>query len=478
MENQNILQLFKNIVPPCDFWSLRLVDDSEETLCVREHVVQPPTMSRSYGAHITIMQGRGMGYAATNELTQAGLTNAIKRALNWCEISSHNNILDISKIMRPKKSGSYQSQVTKPWVQLDLNDKIQLLQDINKHLKIHDCIVDWQADLTYRRTEMLFATSDDIEINQQFYYITPGYQAVANKDSQTQFRTGGGWGTSRQGGLEQLLSFDFPASANQVAEDAIALVDAQECPEDTMSLLLMPNQMMLQIHESIGHPLELDRILGDERNYAGTSFVTADMFGEYQYGSELLNVTSNAILAEELASYAFDDEGTPSEQQYVIQNGKLLRPLGGVMSQIRANLPGVANARACDWNRPAIDRMANLNVVAGDSTFTELVASIENGVLMDSNKSWSIDDSRNKFQFGCEFARIIKNGTLKQVVRNPNYRGISANFWQSLSAVGDDSTFEVWGTPYCGKGEPNQMIHVGHASPACVFDQVDVFGGV
>jgi predicted Zn-dependent protease len=235
--------------------------------------------------------------------------------------------------------------------------------------------------------------------------------------------------------------------------------------------------MMLQIHESIGHPLELDRILGDERNYAGTSFVTPDMFGSYRYGSRLLNVTFDPCVPQEMASYAFDDEGTQAERSHLIREGILLRPLGSASSQVRAGLPGVANARACSWNRPAIDRMANLNLEPGDSSFDALVGSIENGVLMDANRSWSIDDSRNKFQFGCELGRVIRDGELGGLVRNPNYRGISATFWRNLAAVGDARSFEVWGTPNCGKGEPNQVIHVGHASPACVFRNVDIFGG-
>ena len=155
----------------------------------------------------------------------------------------------------------------------------------------------------------------------------------------------------------------------------------------------------------------------------------------------------------------------------------LERLLGGALSQVRSELQGVANARASSWNRPSIDRMANLNLEPGESSKDDLIKSIENGVLMDTNSSWSIDDSRNKFQFGCELGRIIKDGELKGLVKNPNYRGISASFWRNLAAVGDYSTFEVWGTPYCGKGEPNQMIHVGHAAPACVFHNVEIFGG-
>jgi predicted Zn-dependent protease len=244
-----------------------------------------------------------------------------------------------------------------------------------------------------------------------------------------------------------------------------------------MDVLLMPDQMMLQIHESIGHPLELDRILGDERNFAGTSFVTPEMFGSYQYGSPLLDVTYDPTRPEQFASYAFDDDGSRAEREYIIRGGLLLRPLGGAISQARAGMPGVANSRACSWNRPPIDRMANLNVEPGEAALQDMVASIELGVMMRTNASWSIDDSRNKFQFGCEYGRMIRHGKLAEVVKNPNYRGISATFWRSLAMVGDASTFEVMGTPFCGKGEPAQVIRVGHASPACKFVDIDVFGG-
>jgi len=242
-------------------------------------------------------------------------------------------------------------------------------------------------------------------------------------------------------------------------------------------VLLLPDQMILQIHESIGHPLELDRILGDERNFAGTSFVTPDMFGRYRYGSELLNVVFDPTPPEELASYGWDDDGTPAERVHLIRNGILERALGGAISQHRAGLPGTANARADGWNRPPIDRMANLNLVPGESSLAAMIAGVERGVLMETNRSWSIDDSRNKFQFGCERGRLIENGALGAVVKNPNYRGVSASFWRSLKAVGSAETRQVLGTPYCGKGEPSQLIRVGHASPACVFGGVEVFGG-
>ena len=243
-----------------------------------------------------------------------------------------------------------------------------------------------------------------------------------------------------------------------------------------MDVLLMPDQMMLQIHESIGHPLELDRILGDERNYAGTSFVTLDMFGSYRYGSDLLNVSFDPTHDEEYASYAFDDDGAAARKTLLIERGILQRPLGGGLSQQRAGIAGVANTRACSWNRPPIDRMANLNVEPGASSLEDMIAATGRGILLKTNLSWSIDDSRNKFQFGCEWGQLIENGRLTRVVKNPNYRGISDSFWRSLKAVGDASTIDVMGTPFCGKGEPSQVIRVGHASPACLFADVDVFG--
>jgi predicted Zn-dependent protease len=321
-------------------------------------------------------------------------------------------------------------------------------------------------------------TSEGGDIVQHYRFLFPGMSVTAHADGDTQTRTLNGYrGICQQGGDEILARFGYVGAGRRIAREALELIAAPNCPSGTMDVLLTPDQVILQIHESIGHPLELDRILGDERNYAGTSFVTPDMFGTYRYGSELLNITFDPTRGEELASYGWDDDGAPAEKVPVIRDGILLRPLGGAISQARAGLPGTSNARADGWNRPPIDRMANLNLEPGDATEAEMIAGIERGVLMETNSSWSIDDSRNKFQFGCERGRLIENGALGAVVRNPNYRGISANFWRSLARVGNADTMQVLGTPYCGKGEPSQLIRVGHAAPACVFENVAVFGG-
>ncbi len=475
--HERIIARFRAIIPPVDFCSLRLVETRSEYLCVRQNILQPASSSEDVGAMITVIDQGGMGYAGTSDVTESGLRRAAQQALGWARCSAGRSVVNFSAISFPRPAGEYSSRVKTPWDALSLAAKIDLLRVECERLKIDSRIVDWEASLWNTESDVLYVTSDLGQVHQRFCYVVPMLSAAANAGVETQTRTFAGRGICRQGGLEVLTRCGFHDAAPSLAEEALQLLMAPNCPSGKMDVLLAPDQMILQIHESIGHPLELDRILGDERNYAGTSFVTPDMFGNYRYGSELLNITFDPTRPEEFASYGFDDEGQPARREYLIRDGILLRGLGGVVSQARSGLPGVANARATSWNRPPIDRMANLNLEPGASDFEEMLAAVERGIYMKTNCSWSIDDSRNKFQFGCERGQLIENGKLTAVVKNPNYRGISATFWRNLKRVGTADALEVLGSPYCGKGEPNQVIRVGHASPACLFADVEVFGG-
>ncbi|TGO02285.1 peptidase C69 [Candidatus Thiomargarita nelsonii] len=468
-----IKQRFHKIIPKVDFCSLRYLEERSETLRVRQNITEPPTQSHDVGIMLTVIEKGGLGYAATSDLSEAGLREAVTRARHWASLCRENMIIDFSKLTMPQGQGEYHTKVEKPWDSTSIADKLDLLQSESAQCQLNDKIVDWHTQLDSVQTEELYLTHEGGEITQSHQYLIPSMRVTANQGVDTQYRSFGGY--AWQGGLEHIR---FLGKGQQLAEEALQLLAAPNCPTESMDLILAPDQMMLQIHESIGHPLELDRILGDERNYAGTSFVTLDMFGTYQYGAPLLNVTFDPTHSEQFASYGFDDEGLPAEKTYIIRDGILTTPLGGVTSQARTGLAGVANARATRWNRPPIDRMANLNVEPGESRFDDMISNIERGIFMQTNLSWSIDDSRNKFQFGCEWAQLIEKGELTQVVKNPNYRGISATFWRNLKKVGNVDSFEVLGLPNCGKGEPNQVIRVGHASPVCLFDNVDVFGGV
>jgi predicted Zn-dependent protease len=474
-----IRPLFKRLIPAVDFCSLRVVAEASRTMTVRQDVLQPVVTNVDRGAMVTVIHQGGYGYAATSDLSEAGLREAIKRAQAWAGASAGRSVVDYSKIKLPQPAGSYEGPAAQVGFDMAPADIIALLMRESQACKIDERIVDWYAALGTMHMTQLYLSSLGADVEQTFSYVIPNLAVTASQGIDTQTRSLGGQynGYCRQGGTEILEQAGFHGSGARVAQEALDLLAAPNCPKGTMDLLLMPEQMMLQIHESIGHPLELDRILGDERNFAGTSFVTLDMFGHFRYGSELLNVTHDPTHPEQFASYRWDDDGQPAEKTYLIRNGILERPLGGTISQARAGMEGVANSRACSWNRAPIDRMANLNIEPGESTLAQMIKSVERGVLMDTNVSWSIDDSRNKFQFGCEVGRLIEDGELKGLVKNPNYRGISESFWRSLKAVGDRSTFSVMGTPFCGKGEPSQVIRVGHASPACLFANVEVFGG-
>ena len=470
--------------PPVQQWAVRGVAETSEDLTMRQGVAQAPSRSRDAGAMVTVVDRGGMGYAATSDLSESGLNAAFARATDLAHAVAGRTVFDYGQLPPTAPRGRYASPVEKPHASSGLKARLDLLASTSAATKLDDHIVDWSATLWTIETEQLLVTGDGGSAHQRFSQVIPNVQATATVNGVTQTRSAHGQynGFCQQGGLEVLDRARFATDGPRVAREALELATAPQCPSGEMDVILMPDQMMLQIHESIGHPLELDRILGDERNFAGTSFVTLDMFGHYAYGSELLNVSYDPSRPEQLASFGFDDEGEPARRELLIERGILKRPLGGAVSlararRVRPELQGVATARASGWNRAPIDRMSNLNIEPGTSTLAQMIGSIELGVMMRTNLSWSIDDSRNKFQFGCEWGRVIREGRLAEVVRNPNYRGISATFWRSLAMVGDAGTMQTMGTPFCGKGEPSQVIRVGHASPACLFTGVEVFGG-
>ena len=462
-----------------------MVEERSELVSVRQDNAEPVRASIDRGAMVTVVDGDGIGYAATSDLTDDGLRWAIARAAEWAQLARGRSVFAGTGPRLPPPKARYASPTVRP-MHWNKAERFDVLMRESQACKVSERIVDWQASLWTIAAQQLLITADSGAGDgalQTFDFTIPGLHVLAHDGGVTQTRSWGGRynGYCQQGGLEVIERSGFIGSGATTAEEALQLLAAPNCPSSRMDIVLMPDQMMLQIHESIGHPLELDRILGDERNYAGTSFVTMDMFGSFQYGSDKLNVTFDPTRGNEFATFEVDDEGAVAERTFLIRDGKLLRPRGGTSSLQRAqraapSLAGVATARACSWNRPPIDRMSNLNVEPGESSLEEMIAATELGVLMKTNRSWSIDDSRNKFQFGCEWGRMIRDGALAEVVRDPNYRGVSRDFWRSLAMVGGPDTMEVMGTPYCGKGEPNQAVRVGHASPVCRFTNVDVFG--
>jgi predicted Zn-dependent protease len=474
----NLHQALQDLNLSADWIGLRHVRETTTTRYIRDGKPQSNGKNYSQGVMVEVLVNGQFGYAATNRLDRSSIQNAAEIARNQALAASKWAVHSFTDAVRPKAVGQYHSPFLKPFDFLSPADLNHLLIQVCQTLKVSEQIVRTSALAQIVETEQLFVSSNGSHVEQTYFLVETDYSATAQDGAIVQKRTdNGSLARCYQAGMEVFETESVLSRARQIGEQAIELIKAEDCPNTTTTLVLAPDQMMLQIHESIGHPLELDRILGDERNYAGSSFVKLSDFGQLVYGSPLMDVTFDPTVSGEFASYAFDDAGLAAKREYLIKDGILLRGLGSLESQVRTQVPGVANFRASSWNRAPIDRMANLNLEPGDASFNEIVSSIESGVYMEANRSWSIDDYRNKFQFGCEYARAIENGKLTKPLKNPNYRGITNPFWRNLVKVGDRSTLGMFGSPYCGKGEPNQAIKVGHASPICAFENIEVFGG-
>ena len=424
------------------------------------------------GAMCEVLLDGHFGYAATADLSSAGLERAFERAIATTRATSGHKVHAFDSSQRPIARGSYHSPRERDLDAASLAEITDCLMAASQAMKLSDSLVNRNANAMLIQTQINYFSSNGSDIRQSFDMVDITLSATAAEGLESQTRS---WSRTGQFGGEVFDRAMLVRQAQHTAEQALALLNASNCPSARMDLILLPDQMMLQIHESIGHPLELDRILGDERNYAGWSFVRQQDFGNLQYGSALMNVSFDPTKTHELASYAFDDGGHHASKEMLIESGVLKRGLGSLESQVRSGLPGVANFRSASWNRAPIDRMANINLEPGSASLDDLIGQVEHGVLMTTNRSWSIDDYRNKFQFGCEHGQLIENGKLGKVVRNPNYRGVTVDFWNRLAGVGRDAA--THGTAFCGKGEPSQVIRVGHSSPPCLFRDVEVFGG-
>ena len=474
----NIKDLISAVDVPADWVGIREVYEAHTPRVIRDGVPVANGRFATHGLMVEVLVDGQFGYYGTPDLTLDGVSRASKKAFTQARHAAKHSACSFTEQARPKNVGKYQSPFAKKKDSVSAGQLNKILLDAYNHLKVSDKIVSARALAQTIETIFRFVSSNGSDITQEFLMVEFDLSATAADGTNQQTRTFGGMrGTCRQIGMEFFDQWEIMAHAQKIGEQALELLSADETPTGEMDLVIASDQMMLQIHESVGHALEVDRILGDERNYAGWSFVKLEDFGKLQYGSKLMNITFDPTVSSEFASYGYDDGGLKATREYIIKDGVLLRGLGGMESQLRSGVPGVANFRASSWNRAPIDRMANLNLEPGNASFDNIISSVEKGIYMESNRSWSIDDYRNKFQFGCEYAKLIENGNLTKTVRNPNYRGISNPFWNSLKMVGSEDTFGIYGTPNCGKGEPNQVIRVGHASPVCLFENVQVFGG-
>jgi TldD protein len=300
--------------------------------------------------------------------------------------------------------------------------------------------------------------------------------ATAVGENETQIRSypgiRGQYGTR---GWELVRELDLPAHAPRIADEAKAVLAADPCPSlEATDLILGSEQMALQIHESIGHAVELDRILGWEAAFAGTSWLDLAQMGSLRFGSELMNVTADATLPGALGSFGFDDEGTPAHPVDIVRSGTWVGVLSGRDTAALAGIPSGGAVRAEGYNRIPMVRMTNVGLLPGQDSLDAMIAATDDGIYMDTNRSWSIDDKRLNFQFGCEIGWEIKGGKKGRLLKNPTYTAISPRFWGSMDMVGNRDEWTFWGTPNCGKGQPMQIGHTGHPAVPARFRGIRV----
>ncbi|MFN7039390.1 MAG: TldD/PmbA family protein [Alphaproteobacteria bacterium] len=471
----DLKSLLRSVQVKADWIGLRYISEKINYHTVRNGNIDKNNITLDEGIMVEVLVDGQFAYCSTSLITSESIQKAAENAVRLATTINKWKLYNFNTNIRPQAFGSYNTAHQKTFDQTSLGEVYDILINASNAMKISDKIINNVAHTMVIERESLFVSSNGSDLNQKTFSTSTYLQATAQDGTEIQSRSSGF--PCMQLGLEQLQKDMVKDNAVKIAQEALELLEAEECPTGSYDLILAPDQLYLQIHESIGHPLEIDRILGDERNYAGWSFIKLSDFGILQYGSPLLNVTFDPTIEGEFASYNFDDIGCKATKEYLIKDGKLLRGLGSLESQIRSGVLGVANGRTASWNRPPIDRMANINIEPGKSSYEDMVGATEKGVIMNTNRSWSIDDYRNKFQFGCEYAKLIENGKITKTLKNPNYRGVTTPFWNNLKMVGNQDCYKIWGSPFCGKGEPNQVIRVGHASPTCLFTNVEIFGG-
>jgi len=454
----------------------RVMDRRHESMNARNGEIEALTQEGSVGLGVRALIGSGWGFFATADLTREAAAAAGRRAAEIARASASVPGADLELTPVEARHDHWENAVEEDPLGVPLAEKGDLLVAATGTMREHGADTAIAGYDIWDTTKWL-TSSEGHRIDQHIVECGAAMDATANGEAETQRRSypgiRGQYGTR---GWELVRELDLAGNAARVAEEARALLSAPECPShDAIDLIIGSEQMALQIHESVGHAVELDRILGWEAAFAGTSWLDLAQLGSLRFGSDLMNVTADATLAGALGSFGYDDEGTPAHPVDIVKDGIWVGVLSGRDS---ASLAGLAESggavRGDGYNRLPMVRMTNVGLLPGTSTLDEMIAATDDGILIDTNRSWSIDDKRLNFQFGCEIGWEIKNGQRGRMIRNPTYTGIGPKFWQSLDMLGNASELTYWGTPNCGKGQPGQIGHTGHPAVPCRFHGVRV----
>ena len=463
---------------------IRIEEIKEENLSVKSGVVDLVEKSTDFGFGIRVIADGAWGFAASADLNPKSIEQTAHLAVEIAKASALVKSKEVVLSPLSKVTDSYETPVVTDPFSVPLKEKIDYLLFLDGLLNKVSGISQTEAFMNFIRRNKLFASSEGSVIHQLIVQSGAGMSAAAQGGTPSGGMRGrpemstrsypNSSGQHQTKGYELIKELEFEKNTERITQEAIALLSAKECPSVNTTLVLDGSQVSLQIHESIGHPLELDRVFGAERNFSGTSFATPDELNRLKYGSDIVNVVNDSTAPFGLGTFGYDDEGVKANRSFLIKNGILV---GYLTSRETAPLVGTKSdgcMRAASWSNVPIIRMTNTNLLPGDKTFEQIVSEVDDGIYMQTVRTWSIDDTRENFQMGCEIGWEIKNGKLGEMIKSPSYSGKTVEFWNSCDAIADQKSWEMWGTPNCGKGQPGQNMPVSQGCSPARFRNIKV----
>jgi len=459
-----------------DYADARYVQSRTESITVKDGRLENLARNEGRGVGIRVLHNGCWGFASGSLVSSRDLKRLADKAVGIARASAVTRKKPASLAPVEPFRDSYISPAEINPFTVPLDEKIDLLMRVDQALHRQPKVKITESSMDFYRTEKVFCSTEGALIEQAILESGAGYEATAVENGEAQKRTypNSHRGDFRCAGYEFIKELDLLGNAERVAEEAAALLSAPPCPAKKSDVIITGDQMALQVHESCGHPIELDRVLGTEISLAGGSFMTTDKLGRLKYGSDIVNIVQDATIPHALGSFGYDDEGVRASRTDIIRNGLFVGYLTSrETAQIVKASPNGA-MRADGWHSIPLIRMTNINLEPGNASLDELIADTKDGILFSTNKSWSIDDKRLNFQFGVEIAWQIKDGKITTMYKNPVYTGITPEFWNSCDAICNRDHWRIWGLPSCGKGEPMQTAHVAHGTSPARFRNVQV----
>jgi TldD protein len=457
----------------------RVMDVRQRDISTKSGEVGTLLESESLGIGIRVIASGAWGFASTDRLTREGVQACAAQAVNIAKASALAKRENVALAAEEVYVDTWQNPFVKDPFRIPVERQIDLLLRADKEMLAVKGVTLAEGSMMFRKIDQLFVSTSGSVIHQVKMQSGAGIVATSFAKSEIQKRSypNSFGGQHALQGYELVESFDLAGNARRVGEEAVALHSAAQCPEGNSTIILAGSQLGLQIHESVGHPIELDRVLGQEANFAGMSFLTVDKLRKLKYGSEIVNVVADARLehGSGLGTFAYDDEGVPAQCTPIITNGLFTgylsnRETAAAIGETRSS----GTMRTENWNRLPIIRMTNISLNPGSWKYDDLLADTDDAILMETNRSWSIDDRRYHFQFSTEIGWEIKGGKKGRMIKNPSYSGITTEFWNSCDAICSREHWTLWGTPNCGKGQPMQTMGTGHGASPSRFRNIKV----